>query len=151
MHASRCMHRTQSFGKKCRSNQRYFTDETTSSKTLRDRSCRRKPLASAFLARVAWARRQFHSPLSNCLLSRNGFRVETAFGCLVLKRRRQLSSSRSYTSNCRYREIIRSRWKRSFWNLMPLNSPALSCSTTLRHRGMRLAELRNKSVIFFES
>jgi hypothetical protein len=150
MHTSRCTHRTQSFGKKCRSSQRYFTGEMISSKTLRDHSCRRKPLASAFSARVGWARHQFRSQLWNCLLSRNGFRVETAFGCLVLRRRRQLSSSRSYISNCRYRETIRSRLERSFRNLMPRKSPVLSCSTTSRQRGMRLAEPAIDAIFMYQ-
>ena len=102
IHASRCTHRTQSFDKRCPSSPRYFTDEMTLLKTSRSFSCMRKPLASAFSAQVGWGRRQFHSPLSNCLLSRNGFRVETVFGCLLSRRRRQHSSSRSGTSNYRY-------------------------------------------------
>jgi hypothetical protein len=153
MHPSRCTHRTQSFDKRCRSSPRYFMGETIWLKTLRSCSCRRKPLASVFSARVAWARRQFHSPLSNCLLSINGFWVETVFGCLVLRRRRQLSSSRSYTSNYRYMEmeINRLHLKKSFLNSVAPKNPALSCSTTSKRHGMRPTELRNGSAIFSES
>ena len=143
----------QSSDKRRHSSPRSFMAETTSFNALRGCSCGKKPLASAFSVQVGWGRLQVHSPLSNCPPSMTSFPVETVFGCLVLRRRRQHSSLRSCTSNYKYlkTEIRRLRLKKSFRNSRSRNSPVLSCSTTSRHRGMRLAGLRNRSAIFFES
>jgi hypothetical protein len=106
-------------------------------------------VASAFLPQVGWGRLQFPLQLSNCLSSRIGFHLKFVSGCLALKRLRQVVSSKSFTTSCKYLEISKSHSKTSFPNSMPRNSLVLSYSTTLRHPGMCLMETRNRSRISF--